>query len=97
MLCEYHHRYGKWHGAGKHSIALYEGRRLLPDGDVTPHPQCFSGHDDLKTDEIWPVEAYRAFYIIDKMRFARYNKGRKMPHWMQAHKDVLERIFNANT
>ena len=22
MLCEYHHRYGKWHGAGKHSQAI---------------------------------------------------------------------------
>ena len=83
MLCEYHHRYGKWHGAGKHSIALYKGRHLLPDGDVTPHPQCFSGHDDCKTDEDYPIEAYRAFYRIDKLRFARYNRGRNMPQWMK--------------
>jgi hypothetical protein len=83
MLCEYHHRYGKWHGAGKHSIALYNARHLLPDGDVTPHPQCFSGHDNLKTDEYWPVIAYRAFYIVDKSKFARYNKGREMPQWMK--------------
>jgi hypothetical protein len=83
MLCEYHHRYGKWHGAGKHSRALYNGRHLLPDGDVTPHPQCFSGHDDCKTDEDYPIEAYRAFYKVDKMSFARWNNGRSMPEWLR--------------
>ena len=83
MLCEYHHRYGKWHGAGKHSETIYNGINLIPDGPLTAHPQCFSGHDDLKTDEDWPIEAYRAFYIVDKMKFARYNKGRDMPTWMK--------------
>jgi len=83
MLCEYHHRYGKWHGAGKHSEAIYRGIVHIPEGALTPHPQCFSGHDDLKTDEPWPIMAYRAFYIVDKLRFARYNKGRGMPQWMK--------------
>jgi hypothetical protein len=86
MLCEYHHRYGKWHGAGKHSIALHRGIVHIPQGGLTPHPQCFSGHDVCKTDEDWPIVAYRAFYIVDKMRFARYNKGRDMPHWMLDNK-----------
>ena len=49
MLCEYHHRYGKWHGAGKHSIAL-RSWHCTHTGQSTPHPQCFSGHDDCKTD-----------------------------------------------
>jgi len=63
--------------------ALYGGIDLIPDGDVTPHPQCFSGHDDLKTDEDWPIVAYRAFYTVDKAAFARWDKGgREMPHWM---------------
>tara|TARA_R100001463_G_scaffold20114_1_gene49107 strand:+ start:1209 stop:1712 length:504 start_codon:yes stop_codon:yes gene_type:complete len=83
MLCEYHHRYGKWHGAGKHSQAIAGGIDLIPDGKLTPHPQCFSGLDHLKTDEFWPIEAYRAFYTVDKMKFARYNKGRSMPNWMK--------------
>jgi len=56
---------------------------FIPDGELTPHPQCFSGHDDCKTDEDWPIVAYRAFYKVDKMRFARYNKGRNMPEWMK--------------
>ena len=55
---------------------------LSPYTGLTPHPQCFSGLDHLKTDELWPIEAYRAFYTVDKMKFARYNKGRSMPQWM---------------
>jgi len=86
MLKEYTHRYGKVHGASKHKDALINARQFMPwspAGGMTPHPQCFSGHDDLKTNEAWPITAYRAFYIVDKMRFARYNKGRDMPTWMK--------------
>ena len=82
MLGEYHHRYGKWHGAGKHSIALYKGAKFLPELGITKHPQCFSGMDELKTDEFLPINAYRAFYRADKLKFARYNKGRGMPAWL---------------
>ena len=93
MLCEYHHRYGKWHGAGKHSEALYNGIDLIPEGDLTRHPQCFSGYDDLKTDEAWPVIAYRRFYRVDKIRFARYNKGRSMPDWLSEGLTTCERKY----
>jgi hypothetical protein len=37
MLCEYHERYGKWHGAGKHSQAIAGGIDLIPDGQLTPY------------------------------------------------------------
>lgn len=83
MLNEYTHRYGKIHGAGKHRDALKEGIQFIPDGSLTTHPQCFSGHDDLRTEEKWPIMAYRSFYIVDKMHFARYTKGREMPEWMK--------------
>jgi len=86
MLKEYTHRYGKVHGASKHREVLLNCRQFMPwslAGGLTPHPQCFSGHDDLKTDEDWPIEAYRAFYKVDKAAFARWDKGgREMPHWM---------------
>jgi len=68
---------------------MYHGSKHIPNktgegaAGLTPHPQCFSGHDDLKTDERWPIMAYRAFYVVDKLRFARYNKGREMPQWMK--------------
>tara|TARA_R110002012_G_scaffold36000_1_gene102104 strand:- start:267 stop:794 length:528 start_codon:yes stop_codon:yes gene_type:complete len=83
MLAEYNHRYDKFHGCGKHIVALAKGGEFLPDLGLTKHPQCFSGHDDLKTDEFFPVNAYRDFYKVDKLSFARYNKGRQMPEWLK--------------
>tara|TARA_R100000805_G_C3550359_1_gene62427 strand:+ start:50 stop:337 length:288 start_codon:yes stop_codon:yes gene_type:complete len=82
MLLEYQERYDKWHGAGKHIIAIKEGAKYIPELGLTKHPQCFSGMDELKTDEFLPVNAYRAFYKADKLKFARYNKGRDMPAWL---------------
>ena len=84
MLLEYQERYDKWHGAGKHIIAIKEGAKYIPEGWQTPHPQCFSGLDHLKTDEQYPIKAYREFYKADKLKFARYSKGRSMPEWMAA-------------
>ena len=92
MLNEYTYRYGKVHGASKHHLALFKGINLIPQGDMTPHPQCFSGHDYCKTDEDYPIEAYRAFYRVDKMSFARYNKGRDMPQWMKGQNLSLSDI-----
>tara|TARA_R100000995_G_C3433440_1_gene99653 strand:- start:162 stop:653 length:492 start_codon:yes stop_codon:yes gene_type:complete len=80
MLFEYYSRYMKKHGASKHFQSLWEGRFHVPCGQRTAHPQCFSGHDDLKTDEFMPIEAYRKFYIVDKARFARYKYTEK-PKW----------------
>ena len=80
---------GKWvvnkgHISMRHFDALVEAVKYMPNTHnfVTPHPQCFSGHDHCKTDEHWPVIAYRRFYKVDKSAFARYNKGRSMPEWM---------------
>jgi len=90
MLKEYTIRYRKKHGAGKHWNSLYYGTNYIPHttNDVTPHPQCFSGHDDLKTDEDWPIRAYRQFYKRDKMSFARWNKNRAMPEWLQTTEEL---------
>ena len=84
MLLEYTLRYDKVHGASKHRFALGKALKFIPDGWWTPHPQCFSGLDHLKTDEQFPIKAYRAFYKADKLKFARYSKGRSMPEWMAA-------------
>jgi len=81
---------GKWvinkgHKSMRHFDALVEAEKYIPDlhNFMTPHPQCFSGHDQLKTNEEWPIVAYRRFYRVDKMSFARYDKGRDMPQWMK--------------
>ncbi len=89
MLDEYTHRYGRKHGCSKHYDALLNGWHHIPEGSLTPHPQCFSGHDDLKTDEDYPIRAYRAFYQRDKMDFARWNKNRAMPTWLQSTKELV--------
>ena len=78
MLNEYTNRYKKIHGASKHKQAIYNAITLIPKGDMTQHPQCFSGHDDLKTNEFFP---YRKFYNVDKLRFAKYNYTSK-PNWL---------------
>lgn len=82
MLEEYTNRYNKHHASGRHLNALTDAIDLMPEGDFTKHPQCFSGHDDCKTNEDWPIKAYRKFYAVDKLKFARYNKGRDMPRWL---------------
>ena len=82
MLHEYTNRYGKGHGANKHQLSLFHGRLEIPEGQITQHPQCFSGLDELKTDEFYPIKAYRAFYNVDKARFARY-KYTERPTWFK--------------
>ena len=83
MLKEYTNRYNRQHGASKHMKALEDIKAInsIPHGNITKHPQCFSGLDELKTNEFYPLKAYRQFYIVDKARFARYNNGRDKPSW----------------
>ena len=82
----------------RHFDALVEAEKYIPDlsNFKTPHPQCFSGWDECKTDEEWPVRAYRAFYALDKMSFAKYEKGRSIPEWMNPMPDWLDRIRDEN-
>ena len=54
----------------------------MPEGKNTKHPQCFSGHDDCRTDEFYPIKAYRKFYAKTKMTMARYNKTDNIPEWL---------------
>ena len=82
MLQEYTKRYHKVHGSSKHKDALFYGARFIPEGKNTKHPQCFSGHDDCRTNEFYPLVAYRKFYAKTKMKMARYNKTDKIPDWL---------------
>ena len=81
MCFEYWSRFHRRHGVIKHFQSLGDGKEFIPKGKITRHPQCFSGLDELKTDEFYPLKAYRQFYIVDKARFARYNNGRDKPSW----------------
>ena len=82
MFDEYTIRYKRTHDSRKLLLALINGSRFIPSGKMTRHPQCFSGQDDLKTNEFFPIKAYRGFYIRDKSRFARYNFSEK-PQWFK--------------
>jgi len=44
---------------------------------ITMHPQMMP--DELMGDDV--VEAYRRYYIRDKARFAKWNKGVQAPSW----------------
>ena len=82
MFAEYTIRYKRIHNSRKLLLPLIVGSRFIPNGKMTKHPQCFSKHDDLKTDEFFPIKAYRNFYIKDKLRFARYNFSER-PEWFK--------------
>jgi len=82
MLTEYTYRYDKVHGSSIHRDSLFYAARFIPEGKNTKHPQCFGDHDDCRTDEFYPMEAYRNFYVKTKMSMARYNKKRNKPEWI---------------
>jgi len=78
---EFEMRYGKAHA----STTLVKGPlRKLPktlhlETPRTPFVQC--------VPEVYqrpnPVRAYRAYYVGDKLRFAKWQRGRPEPYWLK--------------
>lgn len=84
MLAEYTHRYGKTHKCALLVPVLRLSTKYIPEGSMTKHPQCFGENTHLRDeDEAWPVSAYRKFYQQTKTAFARYERGRAAPEWLQ--------------
>lgn len=82
MLLEYKVRYRRMHGARKPFHAIMRGMNHIPKGKITKHPQCFGQqYESIKTDEDYPINAYRDFYKLDKLSFARWKHSRK-PYWL---------------
>jgi hypothetical protein len=76
---EYTRRYGKVHLSDKklrHILKQYPGG--LPAGPFTIPPQCMP--DEYKTEND-TIGAYQLFYLMDKSRFAKWEKGREAPEW----------------
>jgi hypothetical protein len=78
---EYKYRYGydKEHSSEKHLVWLYNNPPVLDyDGFIDP-PQCmpeqYKDYDDC-------VQAYRNYYIGEKLPFARYT-NREIPYWLE--------------
>jgi hypothetical protein len=88
MCNEYGYRYGKVHGSWRLWSALEHGAALVPDGGITPHPECFSEHTDLKTGENWPINSYRKFYMTKQHRFSMKWTNRPVPSWFRFEKEA---------
>lgn len=77
MSSEYLERFGGLHGTYRKlaaPLACVEqttGFSRLPRVGRTPHPQCFGDHTHLKTNETWPVRAYRMYYVVKEATFKR--------------------------
>lgn len=76
LLEEYTFRYGRTHACSR---AMDE---LVLNDDVMESPtdfvQAMPEQHRVPGD---PVAAYRRYYIVEKSRFARWNKGREAPEW----------------
>ena len=81
MCTEYTHRYGKHHASQRLFDALSDGIMCVPEGDLTPHPECFSEHTDLKSGNAWPLESYREVYMTKQRRFKMVWTNRPVPEW----------------
>ena len=83
MCMEYTHRYGKHHASERFAHAFIQGVRHIPDGNITPHPECFSEHTDLKSGKPWPIQSYRQFYQTKQHRFKMVWTKRDVPYWFE--------------
>jgi hypothetical protein len=76
-LCnEYTRRYGRVHRSER-VIDELVGEPKLPDAGMTPFVQAMP--QQYKRDDV--VEAYRAYYIGEKARFARWAPRAQPPAW----------------
>ena len=83
MCTEYRYRYGRTHASMRLFDALSDGIMCVPEGDLTPHPECFSEHTDLKSGKAWPLESYRKFYKTKQDRFKMVWTKRPVPYWFE--------------
>jgi|11BtaG_2_1085332.scaffolds.fasta_scaffold06561_7 hypothetical protein len=89
-LCEeYTLRYGKTHYGESQLEHLYSAVRwaeYLPAGQRTPFARALNQSqgrnlDLIDRDKYSDVEAYRTFYVREKARFAKWEKGVQAPSW----------------
>lgn len=88
LLEEYALRYGKVHKCFTLLPYLLHVPRMLDTNDVlglnsttglTEHPLAMPDEYKVPGD---PVASYRAYYLGDKLRFARWNKIHNRPDWV---------------
>jgi hypothetical protein len=79
VLAEFERRYRHPHAAGRLLPLLEQPPQLLPIGGLTEWVQAMPVQYQVPGDA---VSAYRAFYIQEKSRFARWT-NRAPPTWMR--------------
>ena len=97
MSQEYEFRFGRDHGTSERmywvimdALNAFEFANI-PEGELTPHPQCFGDLYDLcSTSEVWPVQAYRAYYRAKQFTFKRPMRWtyRHTPNFMQTQENA---------
>ena len=88
---EYITRFGKIHACSSAVEQMQHHYQLIPCGMRTDFARAFN-------KELYPflydekqytaVEAYRAYYSIDKRRFAKWEKGTPAPYWWVKEKVI---------
>ena len=70
-------RFGKQHKSGLALRECADGLDALPDNGLTQRPQAMPV--EYKNDD--PVTAYRKYYLAEKARFAKWERGVPSPSW----------------
>lgn len=88
LAVQYYLRFNKTHACSQAILKMSEDKMIdkIPMGRLTPFARAFN-------KELYPqlydetqytaVEAYRAYYSLDKRRFATWNKGVSAPDWWE--------------
>ena len=74
---EFESRYGKKHLSSIRLLEIVDPPESMPSLGLTPFAQAMPA--DYKCADA--VEAYRTYYINDKMRFATWTRGASVPGW----------------
>ena len=78
---EFEYRFGKVHASwDKLSNVLANLPRNIRIGSLTPFAKAMKAYPDLM-EIADPVKAYQEFYKVDKIKFAKWEKGRPAPNW----------------
>ena len=78
LIAEYQQRYGKIHRYVELIPGFLDTLPPLPDGELTSFVQAMPEHYRVPDDA---VSAYRAYYLGEKLKFARWRHGPR-PDWV---------------
>jgi hypothetical protein len=78
---EFEYRFKKVHASWeKLKDVLYDTPQNLVYGDMTPFAVAMPDRCKITND---PVKCYRYYYIAEKFNFAKWERGRDCPDWME--------------